>query len=410
MTSHINVTSEIGKLEAVLLHRPGLELERLTPANLTISLFDDIPWVQQMKVEHDAFADVLREHGSEVIYVLDLLQDILLNETVKRQLLDDVLANSSIHSPYLEALLHEFLRDQTPQKLSEYLIAGLHKSEINHIKRKFTLSDYVKSAEPYLLNPLPNLYFMRDPAVVIGKTISISTMFSQARFRESILMQHIYQTHPLFTHKELPNVHHFRNDCSIEGGDILILSPSVIAVGCSQRTSPAAIEDLARKSFVVNSDLQEVLVVDIPNARSFMHLDTVFTMIDYDKFTVYPGIEPLIHLYSITRGPNQTLNCRSLTDSLRVSLEKSLGIDHITFIRSGGGNPITAAREQWNDSTNTLAIAPGVVVTYQRNQASNHVLQQNGLKVIAIADSELIRGRGGPRCMSMPLRRANINL
>ncbi|QOR36722.1 arginine deiminase [Clostridium sp. 'deep sea'] len=400
----LNIQSEIGKLNSVLLHRPGKELERLTPENLEKSLFDDIPWVKQMQVEHDGFADVLRSRGVNVHYIEDLIEDIIKVKDQKDIIIKAVLQDAGLRSKALESVLHDFLTDQPSEKVVEYLIAGLEKSETNHLKREFTLADHIKAHHKFFLNPIPNLYFMRDPATVVGNALSVNTMNTAARKRESLLLQYVYEYHTLFNKSKTPLIHHVNDDSSIEGGDILILSNKVIAIGCSQRTSPFAIERLAQNAFDKLPELTEILVVQIPKVRSFMHLDTVFTMVDYNKFTVYPGIYNAFRLFKISRGKD-VLKYNAITDSLIHTLEKSLNIDKIDLIRSGGGCPITAAREQWNDSTNTLAIAPGVVVTYSRNEASNAVLRQHGVEVLEIADSELIRGRGGPRCMSMPLQR-----
>ncbi len=402
----INVESEIGNLEAVILHKPGKEMERLTPDTLEESLFEDIPWVRQMQVEHDGFADVLRENGAKVFYTKDLLRDILKSNGIKKKLLKDVLANALLFNNTLESFLFDYLYDLEIEEFIDCMISGVTKSEVPDGDRIMTLTDFVESDKSFYLNPIPNLYFMRDPAAVVGNAISVSTMFSRARQRESIIMQHIFDNHPLFLTNETPLLHHVDSPTSIEGGDILVLNEKSIAVGCSVRTSAPAIEDLAEKAFAYLSKLEQILIIEIPKVRAFMHLDTVLTMVDYDKFTIYPGIEPLVKVYRIERGKDGLIY-----STVNHKLSKALGMalnTPIELIRSGGGNPITAAREQWNDSTNTLAIAPGKVVTYSRNEASNDVLRSYGIDVIEIADSELIRGRGGPRCMSMPLRRKSL--
>jgi arginine deiminase len=357
-----------------------------------------------MQIEHDGFAKVLKDHGAKIYYVEDLLKDILIQNGSKEALLKKVIDTAQLFNQTLERHLFEYLNSLKIEKVIEALIAGVTKSEVPEGNRVMTLTDYVKSDKRFFLNPIPNLYFMRDPAAVIGNSISISSMFSKARKRESIIMQHIYQHHTLF--EDTPLIHNVSSPTSIEGGDILVLSDTTIAIGCSTRTAAPSIERIAKKAFETLEKLERILVVEIPKLRSFMHLDTVFTMVDYDKFTIYPGIEPLVKLYEITRSKD-CLNYKIITDKLSNYLESVLSTP-INLIRSGGGNPITAAREQWNDSTNTLAIAPGVVVTYSRNEASNKVLRDYGVKVIEIADSELIRGRGGPRCMSMPIKRAKL--
>ncbi|MCQ1529059.1 arginine deiminase [Lutispora saccharofermentans] len=403
----LNVTSEIGKLKAVLLHKPGKELERLTPEYLRQLLFDDIPWLKQMRIEHDEFAEVLRKRGAQVLYVEDLLAEIFENKQVKKNFIHDMLKQCKIDNPELHQIIFDNLNDRTPEELVEAAIGGLQKKEIEVSDREYSLTDYIEAQYPLYINPLPNLYFMRDPAAVMGNGISINSMYTDARRREPMLIKYIYDNHPLFNKDESPLWYDHTIPHSLEGGDMLVLSKEVVAIGCSERTSAQGIEMLARNLFSGMKELKEVVVVRIPPLRAFMHLDTVFTMVDYDKFTIYPGIQDRVEVYSLVRGKSGRINVIPEAD-LVDTLKRSLGIPSIKLIESGGGDAITAAREQWNDSTNTLAIAPGVVVTYSRNEASNEVLRKNGIEVVEIDGSELVRGRGGPRCMSMPLAREEI--
>lgn len=405
--SILNITSEIGKLKAVLLHKPGKELERLTPEYLRQLLFDDIPWLKQMRIEHDEFADVLRKRGTQVFYVEDLLAEVLKNKTVKRDFINDLLKQCKIDNPELHQILFDNLNNRTPEDLVEVSIAGLRKKDVDAADREYSLTDYIDADYPLYINPIPNLYFMRDPAAVMGNGISINSMLTDARRREPMLIKYIYNSHPLFNKAESPLWYDYTIPHSLEGGDMLVLSKEVVAIGCSERTSAQGIEILARNLFSSMKELIEVVVVRIPPIRAFMHLDTVFTMIDYDKFTIYPGIQDKVEVYRLVRGKNNSIKVipeEDLVDTLR----RALKIPTIRLIESGGGDAVTAAREQWNDSTNTLAIAPGVVVTYGRNEASNEVLRENGIEVVEIDGSELVRGRGGPRCMSMPLNREEI--
>lgn len=403
----LNVTSEIGKLKAVLLHKPGKELERLTPEYLRQLLFDDIPWLKQMRIEHDEFAEVLRKRGAQVLYVEDLLAEIFENKQVKKNFIHDMLKQCKIDNPELHQIIFDNLNDRTPEELVEAAIGGLQKKEIEVSDREYSLTDYIEAQYPLYINPLPNLYFMRDPAAVMGNGISINSMYTDARRREPMLIKYIYDNHPLFNKDESPLWYDHTIPHSLEGGDMLVLSKEVVAIGCSERTSAQGIEMLARNLFSGMKELKEVVVVRIPPLRAFMHLDTVFTMVDYDKFTIYPGIQDRVEVYRLVRGKSGRINVIPEAD-LVDTLKRSLGIPSIKLIESGGGDAITAAREQWNDSTNTLAIAPGVVVTYSRNEASNEVLRKNGIEVVEIDGSELVRGRGGPRCMSMPLAREEI--
>lgn len=403
----LNVTSEIGKLKAVLLHKPGKELERLTPEYLRELLFDDIPWLKKMREEHDEFAQVLKDRGTKVYYTEDLLAEVLTDEDVKKDFTKRLLSQSRIENPYLNEMLYDYIVSKEPREVVEIAISGLNKRDVPQGNREPSLTDYIYADYPLYINPLPNLYFMRDPAAVMGRGISINSMHTAARAREPILIRYIYEYNPLFKKESTPLWYDYSIPFSMEGGDMLVLSKEVVAIGCSERTSAEGIEIIAKNLFEGMEEIKEVVVVRIPALRAFMHLDTVFTMIDYDKFTIYPGIQDKVEVYRLIRGKNNSIGVKheeELVDTLR----KVLKIPTIRLIESGGGDPVTAAREQWNDSTNTLAIAPGVVVTYSRNEYSNEVLRQNGIEVLEIEGSELVRGRGGPRCMSMPLVREEI--
>ncbi|MCK5153028.1 MAG: arginine deiminase, partial [Spirochaetales bacterium] len=294
-----------------------------------------------------------------------------------------------------------------PEELAEIIISGLAISDLPGKAGRSRLSDYINEAFPFYISPLINLYFTRDPGAVIGNRMSISSMKTEARRRESLILHHINKFHPRFADQsdEIWNSH--QNPNSIEGGDVLVLSPETVAIGCSVRTSTNAIEEVAESLFKDNGIVKEVLVIQIPFTRAYMHLDTVLTMVDYDKFTIFPGIENSVRVFSLTPGQKSGLIIKPV-DNLLTALKSSLKLPSVQLIPSGGGDVITAAREQWNDSTNTLAIAPGVVVTYDRNTVSNDTLRSNGIEVVEIGGSELVRGRGGPRCMSMPLNRDEL--
>ena len=404
-----NVKSEVGKLEAVLLHRPGKELERLTPQYLEELLFDDIPWLGKMQEEHDMFAQALRERGCKVYYYDKMLEEILRKKDVKENLIREMAEFTGITKLKEKQAILEYLQTRESHELAEIFIAGLHKNEINDKKESKSLSYYITDDYPFYINPIPNLYFTRDPGAVIGNGVSINSMRTLARNRETMILGYINKYHEDIQGAPSPQWYDYSNVDPIEGGDILILSDKAVAVGCSARTSPLAIEKLAENLFQSNSGYKEVLVIQIPFKRAYMHLDTVFTMLDVNKFTIFPSIEDELKVFSITASKNDK-GVLEITpkDDLRKALGHTLGRDDIKIIQSGGGDKITAAREQWNDSTNTLAIAPGIVVTYRRNQASNETLRKNGVEVVEIEGSELVRGRGGPRCMSMPLRRASV--
>ena len=403
----LNVTSEIGNLKAVLLHRPGHELEKLTPDLLHELLFDDIPWLKVMQDEHDEFADLLRSHGTKVFYVQELLSQVLENNDVKDSLINDLLTSSQIQNHRLWETLYSYINNKTAAEIAEIAIAGVNKKDICDQYEDDSLWDYVNKEYPLYITPVPNLYFTRDPAAVIGNGISINSMQTKTRRREPKLIKYIYENHAHFK-KDLSSLWFDHSiPYNMEGGDMLVLSKEVVAIGCSERTSATAIETITRTLFEKNENIEEVLAIQIPPIRAFMHLDTVLTMVDYDKFTIYPGIQDKVNVYKLTRGVSGGIKVTPERDLL-TTLKNSLKIPAVQLVHSGGGDAISAAREQWNDSTNTLAIAPGVVVTYSRNEISNATLRKHGIEVLEINGSELVRGRGGPRCMSCTLERDEI--
>lgn len=409
MENFLNVESEVGKLEAVLLHRPGKELERIVPDMLSEVLFEDIPWLRRMQEEHDAFARKLKDRDVEVYYVEDLLADVLADEMIKKKLVHDLIDKNPSSGDTIDGVLSEYLVSMDAGHLRDALIAGVWQKDLNRMERRRVLSDYIYESNPYtfFVKPLPNLYFMRDPATTIGNRLTISSMATQVRKPESLYLQTIYKNHPLFAAAEGKTYYTHDRFFSIEGGDILVLNDELVAIGCSERTKVEGAELLAESLFAQNPRITGVLAIKIPSYRAFMHLDTVITMIDYDKFSVYPGILDHVETVLMTRGRKGEMTYRHF-DSLKNALKLTLGLPALKLIESGGGNPVAAAREQWNDSTNTLAIAPGVVVAYGRNERSNEVLNKNGIEIIEIESSELVRGRGGPRCMTMPLRRKKL--
>jgi arginine deiminase len=404
----LDIRSEVDPIRTILLHRPGGELEQLMPKYLDEMLFEDIPYLEQMQVEHDEFAARLRERGAEVLYFEDLLAETLSTGTdgtsVRQKLVDRALEELRVNSPVLKDDIRQLLLQRDDRSLARALIAGITKTEIPHRGSEKRLSFYIKEGYPFYLDPLPNLYFSRDYGTVLGNRLSVNTMKANARRRESMLLEYIARYHPRFVAHGQELWHRFDERDSIEGGDILVLSEETVAIGCSARTSPEAIEELAGRLFAEDSSVRRVLVLQIPFARAYMHLDTVFTMVDRDKFTIFPGISDYITLFEMTPGSGGEIRI-SPKDDLAASLADALAVPAVDLIETGGGDLLTAEREQWNDGTNTLAIAPGTVITYRRNRVSNDLLRRRGIEVVEIPGSELVRGRGGPRCMSMPLAR-----
>ena len=398
--------SEIGKLNKVLLHRPGLELEALTPSTIERLLFDDIPYLKIAQQEHDTFANVLRENGVEVVYYVDEVAKAIAEPSMQIQLVNDFLNLSKINSKGLRAAMTSYLLSMSPKDMVAKLVAGIKRSEVA-TGAPTSLMDLDNDDYPFVSDPMPNLYFTRDPGACIGEGINIHRMHFAARKRESLLLKYIYLYNKDFAVPGNKQWSDLNGTYSIEGGDVLVLSNQIVAVGLSQRTTTSGAEAFAR-SLLQNSDYKKVLVFDIPETRAFMHLDTVFTMVDYDKFTIHPEIEGPLSVYEITLDDHGELKFNALKEDLAKILALELKLPAVELIRCGGGDLLAAQREQWNDGSNTLCIAPGKVITYDRNYVTNELLAKRGLTVITIPSAELSRGRGGPRCMSCPVNRDDL--
>lgn len=406
----IHVTSEIGVLKKVMLHRPGKELEQLVPRELERLLFDDIPYLKTARQEHEVFADILRNQGIEVVYLEDLMAETLKqNSGLKKQFVSEFIREGGSLAQFYKNQLMEFLDSVEDEK--ELVLKTMSGVQLDELKiRDFSpLVKMANAEDRFVLDPMPNLYFTRDPFASIGDGVSLNRMFSQTRRRETIYGKYILHHHKDFCgnmkfyySRDLP--------FSIEGGDILNLSRRVLAVGISQRTTPAAIERLAQHIFSDEaSSIDTILAFDIPSIRAFMHLDTVLTQVDYDKFTIHPEILNSLSIFEISKGEGkETLHVSELTESLPAVLGTHLGLDQVTMIRCGGRDRIASEREQWNDGSNTLCVAPGKVIVYERNYITNSILEKHGIQVLEMPSSELSRGRGGPRCMSMPFLREDL--
>lgn len=402
----IKVNSEIGKLKSVLLHRPGRELENLTPGLLNKLLFDDIPYLKIAQEEHDLFAKILKEQGVEVLYLTKMMTEALqAHPEVIDSFINEFIEESKLNSQTIKTGLFKYLKCLSVEDMIHKMIEGIRKQEIA-LERKVTIMDMLEDEYPFYTDPLPNVLFQRDPFSSIGPGVAISKMSMKARQRETIFSEYILSYHPRFHKKGIPRYYNRLERYSIEGGDILVLNKNLIAVGISVRTDPRAIELFAKKIFDQDDTFKTILAFNIPKTRAFMHLDTVFTQIDYGMFTIHPEIESVLTVFEITKK-NQKINVHKVKISLKEVLEKHLKVE-VKLIRCGGKDRITSIREQWNDAANTLALSPGKVIVYDRNHVTNDLLKQAGIEVLEIKSSELSRGRGGPRCMSMPLEREEI--
>jgi arginine deiminase len=388
----------VGRLRTVMLHRPGPELQRLTPRNNDKLLFDGIPWVARAQEEHDVFAEALRSRGVEVLYLTELLVETLAGEAARQHAIDAVTGSLRLGDT-LRDYLRTALGELSPEELKDVLTAGLRNDEV---RGGFGLVTSLLHSDDFLIDPLPNLLFTRDSSVWIRDQVAVTSLAMPARERESQLTELIYTDHPRFA--ATPKIHGWRRE-HVEGGDVLLLAPGVLAVGVGERTTPAGVERLARQVFA-DGAAHTVLAVPIAQERATMHLDTVCTMVDVDKIVMYPNVADHLTAHAVTASEDGTPLVADAEPFL-VAAAKAMEIDTLHQIDTGL-DPVTAEREQWDDGNNTLAVAPRVAVAYERNVETNSRLEQAGIEVIAISGSELGSGRGGPRCMSCPIARDEI--
>jgi len=404
--SYINVTSEIGALKKVMLHRPANELLLLTPETLEELLFDDIPYLKVAQKEHDNFAKVLKDNGVEVLYLEDLVAEVIKDKEVKSAFIDEYIKDAGLYSEeYKEKVKDYLLAIKNEKKLILKTMEGFRKKDI--ASSSSSLFDMTGDENDILIKPMPNLYFTRDPFACVGNGVSINRMYSTTRNRETIYGDYVFKHHKDYK-GQVPFYYDRHSPPSIEGGDILNLTEKTVAVGLSQRTSAVAIDAFAKNIFANKNEIKNILVFDIPKKRAFMHLDTVFTQIDYDKFTIHPGILGPLNVYNIEKKAKGEVKISYFDTTLEKILGKYSTSKTVELIKCGGQDNLVSEREQWNDGSNTLCIAPGKIIVYSRNEVTNEILNKKGLKVLELPDSELSRGRGGPRCMSMPFYRDDI--
>ncbi len=405
MERFVNQFSEIGKLNAVMLHRPDEEINQVTPDFFADMLIDDTLYLPAAQRDHDRFAEILRQNGATVYYLGDLFCEAIAKDEIRAAYLEDFLNASFIKGDHLRDAIRAYLSPMGPKELFQAVSRGIRPRDLEGLMPNLVPLK-VTNPYPFVLDPMPNIYFTRDTSICIGNGMVISSMSMPSRDRETLFTRYIHDHHPLFQNPEVPLWYDNSLSYGIEGGDVLILSDKLLAIGCGERTSIAAVEVLANRLF--DQGYERILIFNNPKSRKFMHLDVLCTMVDVDKFLTHPCIyEKQFEVYEMTGKPgNLKISCT--TDPVDKTFARCLGLPSVRFIEMGGGDPVIAAREHWNMGSNSLTLSPGNIAVYDRNNVTNDLLDQAGIRLNLVPAGELVRGRGGPRCMSMAINRSAV--
>jgi arginine deiminase len=403
----LGVTSEVGALRTVMVHRPGVELARLTPQNKEELLFDDLLWVERAQEEHDRLTGLMRERGVEVLYVRDLLGEVLADADVRGAIVDQVVTPATAGA-WLSDHLRSALRECEVDDLLDVVFGGIISAELPTWGIDAAFSDIGSDRHQTVIRPLPNMMFSRDNAAWIGAGLVLGVPMWPVRRHEPILLAAIYRHHPRFRDLGFPVWYGDRRydtyPATIEGGDVLVLDERTVLVGSGERTAPAAVESLAMRLFEADA-VDRVVAATVPEDRAFMHLDTVLTMVDVDALSVFPPVVDAVRAYVVTPAGNGRVAVNE-GESLTSTIEEV--VDREMRVITTGGDSVGQLREQWNDGNNTLALEPGVVIAYARNVETNRRLRDHGVEVLELDASELCRGRGGSRCLTQPIARDSI--
>ncbi|MCE5236198.1 MAG: arginine deiminase [Clostridiaceae bacterium] len=403
MEAFVNQISEIGTLKTVLLHRPDVEVSQIIPEYLEQMLAEDTPYVPGAQKEHDIFSNVLRDQGVEVLYLRDMFCEAMkAHPEARTAFVDDYILSAGVPGEGLRDAVRQYLLRKDTAGLFFEISKGVMRRDLDDLLDK-PIQLLVADPYPFVSDPVPNAYFTRDIGTCVGSGMIISSMSKPSRMRETLVLRYVHKYHPRFAAQPVPLWYDGSAGYKIEGGDILVLSDKTLAIGCGERTCVSAVECVADR--LLHEGYERVLLFNNPRSRKYMHLDVLFTMVDRDKFLVHPYIaNKECEIYELTAAKSGVgVSC--VTESVEDMLKRVLRLPAVKLIHVGGGDPIATAREHWNMGSNSLTVSPGNVITYDRNDITNELLVKAGVKVNTIPGSELARGRGGPRCMSMPIHR-----